>query len=188
MRDVPPAAPQARRWAIRLFVGVAFAVAACGGAPGATVPASPALVATAAPTRSGPQTGASRSPDQAFADGWLGVVVAHDAAATAVLIANPLAEWDLVGVRLVDVVRATRGQLSTLSPPARLQQDMSALDAALAANLALLGAVDPHGTRADQEAAYGHALDDWIDHVRPDAQSIRDALGLAPVPPGDLQL
>jgi hypothetical protein len=32
------------------------------------------------------------------------------------------------------------------------------------------------------------ALDDWVANVRPRAQAIRDALGLPPVPPGDLQL
>jgi hypothetical protein len=124
----------------------------------------------------------------AFADAWRAVVEDHDRQAMDVLIANPLAEWDLVGTRLIEVIVETRRQLSSLAPPVRLREEGGALDGALEGALALLRAIDPHGPRTDQEAAYQRALDDWVEHVRPHAQAIRDALGLTRVPPADLQL
>ena len=58
----------------------------------------------------------------------------------------------------------------------------------MAATLAMLQAIEPHGPRTDQAEGYQRALDDWVEHVQPRARAIRDALGLPPVPPGDLQL
>ena len=113
---------------------------------------------------------------------------AHDAEMTSLLIANPLAEYDLVGFRLIDRIAQTRVQLGALDPPTGAGAELIALGQAIDATSAMLKAVDPGGTATDQASAYVLALDDWVDHVRPHAESIRRALGLAPVPPGDLQL
>ena len=183
-----PAEPRPRRWALRLLVCAALALAACGGAPPPDAVLSTASAAPATPTISDRPPGALPSAEQVFADGWLAVVEAYDREATDLLIANPLAEYDLVGVRLIEVLDQTRQQLSAVAPPARLREEAHALDDALGETLALLRAIEPHGPRTDQAAEYQRALDDWVDHVRPHAQAIRDALELAPVPPGDLQL
>jgi hypothetical protein len=165
--------------AIALLAGMAIAVAACSAAPAPLATPTFADAATATPP---PSTGT------AFGDAWAEVVAAHDRGAVEVMIANPLAEWDLVGTRLIDLVGQTRAQLSALAPPGEVRPGTVALDEAIGATLATLEAIDPHGPRPDQAAAFQAALDDWVDHVRPRAEAIRDALGLPPVPPGDLQL
>lgn len=123
-----------------------------------------------------------------FADAWLAVVEPFDAHATEVMIANPLAEWDLVGTRLIDLVGQTRRQLAGLAPPAELAEAVRALDTAIATTQAMLEAIEPHGDRTRQAEAFQLALDDWAEHVRPRAEAIRAALGLPPAPPGDLHL
>ncbi len=126
--------------------------------------------------------------DAAFVDAWVAVVESFDSQVAEVMISNPLSEYDLVGTRLIDLIDQTRLQLSTLAPPARLSEDALALDAAIGATLGMLEAIDPHGNRLSQAAAFQRALDDWVDHVLPLAQAIRASLALPPVPPGDLQL
>ena len=113
---------------------------------------------------------------------------AHDEAAVELLIANPLSEYDLVGNRLIDLVQGTRDRISALHPPAELATELGALEAAMAAILDELEQIDPHGARAAQSSAFQRALDDWIVAVTPHARAIRDALGLPPLPQGDLQL
>jgi hypothetical protein len=191
-RAAPGSAP------LRLLVGSALLVAACGGGPTPKTtpsfvvpgPATPSSAASAPPT-----PGASDRPsvrpqptDIAFGDAWVAVVESFDTLVAEVMISNPLSEYDLVGTRLIDLIDQTRLQLSTLSAPALLSEDVLALDGAIGATLAMLEAIDPHGNRSSQAAAFQHALDDWVDHVLPLAQTIRDSLALPPVPPGDLQL
>lgn len=170
------------------LAGMLIVVAACSPAPAPTVTPSFAPVASATPPPSDRPSDPPPSTGTAFGDAWAAAVAGHDHGATEVMIANPLAEWDLVGTRLIDLVRQTRAQLSALAPPADLRPETVALDEAIGATLAMLEAIDPHGPRADQAAAFRGALDDWIDNVRPRAEAIRDALGLPSVPPGDLQL
>jgi hypothetical protein len=172
--------------AIAVLAGLAIVVAACGVAPTPTV--TPSFAPGASVTPSDRPSDPRPSTGTAFGNAWITVVEAHDDHATEVMIANPLSEWDLVGTRLIDLVGRTRGQLAGLAPPAELRDEALALDDAMAATLAMLEAIEPHGPRTDQAEAYQRALDDWIEHVQPRAQAIRDALGLAPVPPGDLQL
>lgn len=187
-RDAQPEKRRPGRWVIRVLMGTFVAVAACGGTPAPSALPTPASAAPVTPTASDRQTGAPPSPAQAFVDAWVAEIEAYDSGVTELLIANPLAEYDLVGLRLIDLVARTRELLSTVQPPSGLRAEVRALDDAMAATLARLEAIDPHGPRTEQAAAYRDALDDWVDHVRPIAQAIRDALGLAPVPAGDLQL
>jgi hypothetical protein len=179
--------------AIGLLAGIAIAVVACSVAPAPTATPSVAPVASATPPPSDrpsnpPPSDPPPSTGTAFGDAWAAAVAAHDHGATEVMIANPLAEWDLVGARLIGLVGQTRAQLAALEAPAELLLETLALDEATGATLAMLEAVDPHGPGTDQAEAFLRALDDWIDNVRPRAEAIRDALGLPPVPPGDLQL
>ncbi len=163
-------------------------VAACSVAPAPTATPSVGPVGSVTPPPSDRPSESPPSTGTAFGDAWAAAVAAHDRGATEVMLANPLAEWDLVGTRLIDLVSRTRAELSSLAPPADLRSEALALDEAIGATLAMLEAIDPHGPRTDQADAFLRALDDWIDNVRPRAEAIRDALGLPPVPPGDLQL
>jgi threonine dehydratase len=104
------------------------------------------------------------------------------------MISNPLSEWDLVGSRLIELIDETRRELSALAPPAGLGGNARALADAMAATRAMLEAIESHGSRTDQAEAFQRALDDWVDHVLPRAEAIRDMLGLPAVPPGDMQL
>jgi hypothetical protein len=174
--------------AIAVLAGFAIVIAACRVAPTPTATPSFAPGASSTPPPSQRPSGAPPSTGTAFGDAWITVVEAHDDHATEVMVANPLSEWDLVGTRLIDLVGQTRGQLAGLAPPAELRDEALALDDAMAATLAMLEAIEPHGSRTGQAEAYQRALDDWVEHVRPRAQAIRDALGLPPVPPGDLHL
>jgi len=179
---------QSRALSIGLFVNLAIAVAACGGLPGSGGP--PSRAPSAAPTSEASDLPAAQSASTGarFADAWLALVEAYDAQATEVMISNPLSEWDLVGDRLVALVEGAHQQLMTLPSPAELSEDVQALDAALTRTLAMLEAIEPHGPRTGQAEAFQRALDDWVEHVQPLAAAIREALGLPPVPPGDLQL
>ena len=180
-----------------------IAVAGCGTTPASNVPPSarhasslppapsaPAASADAAPTAlRSPRPGAGSPAARGdFASAWTILVDAHDEAAVELLIANPLSEYDLVGNRLIDLVHGTRDRVSALDPPADLATELGALEAAMTSILGQLERIDPHGPRADQSAAFQRALDDWIVGLTPHAQAIRDALGLPPVPQGDLQL
>jgi hypothetical protein len=173
--------------AIVVLAGLAIVVAACAVVPSPSATTSGAS-STLTPAFSDRRSDPPPSTGTAFGDAWITVIEAHDDHATEVMIANPLSEWDLVGTRLIDIVGQTRGQLAGLAPPAELRDEALTLDDAMAATLAILEAIEPHGPRTDQAEAYQRALDDWVDHVQPRAQAIRDALGLPPVPPGDLQL
>ena len=173
---------------IRLVAVAAIVVAACVGT---RVPSgAPSMISVPSPTLSAPASppGPASSTGEAFAHAWLDVAGTFDAQAAELMISNPLSEWDLVGFRFIDLIDETRRQLSVLAPPARLSDEVLALDAALAATLRMLAAIAPDAPRASQEEAFRRALDDWVEHVRPRAQAIRDALGLPPVPPGDVQL
>jgi hypothetical protein len=174
--------------AFALLAGIAIVAAACSAGPAPT--AAPTLTPgpSATPPPSVLPSDAPPTTGTAFGDAWAAAVGAHDRQATEVMIANPLAEWDLVGTRLIDVLGQTRAELSALAPPAELRPETLALDEGIGATLATLEAIDPHGPRPEQAAAFLRALDDWTDNVRPRAEAIRDALGLPPVPQGDLQL
>jgi len=174
--------------AIARLAGLAIVVAACSAVPAPTATPSLAPVASATPQPSVRASDPPPSTGTAFGDAWAAAVDAHDRGATELMLANPLAEWDLVGTRLIDLVGQTRAQLSALAPPAEVRAETLALDEAIGMTLAMLEAIDPHGPRTDQAAAFLRALDDWVDNVRPRAEAIRDALGLPPAPPGDLQL
>jgi hypothetical protein len=174
--------------AIALLASIAIVVAACGVTPAPTATPSHAPAASATPPPSDRPSDAPPTTGTAFGDAWAAAVGAHDREATEVMLANPLAEWDLVGTRLIDLLGRSRAELSALAPPAELRPETLALDEAIGATLAALEAIDPHGPRPDQAAAFLQALDDWIGNARPRAEAIRDALGLPPVPQGDLQL
>jgi hypothetical protein len=174
--------------AIALLAGIAIVVAACGAAPAPTLAPSLAPAASATPAPSVRASDAPPTTATAFGDAWAAVIAAHDQGATEVMLANPLAEWDLVGTRLIDLLVETRAQLGALAPPDELVPETLVLDEAIGATLAMLEAIDPHGPRTDQAAAFVEALDDWVDNVRPRAEAIREALSLPPAPPGDLQL
>jgi hypothetical protein len=182
-----------RRMGIAALAILAVIVATCGDgvAPSATpsvggtaTPATPTFTVdpTARPSAPLPSTAPT------FADAWLAVVEPFDAQSTDLLISNPLSEWDLVGTRLIDLIGRTRGQLGELAPPAELDDDTGALDEAIGTTQAMLEAIEPHGDKTKQAEAFQLALDDWAEHVRPQAEAIRVALGLPPVPAGDLHL
>ncbi|HEX4896780.1 MAG TPA: hypothetical protein VFV53_00315 [Candidatus Limnocylindrales bacterium] len=178
--------------AIAVLAGIAIA-SACGGALAPTARPSLAPAPTATPPATDrPSTPAPSIPQPstgtAFGDAWAAAVAAHDLGATEVMIANPLSEWDLVGVRLIDLVGRTRAELAALEAPAELQPETLGLDEGIGATLTLLEAIDPHGSVTDQAEAFLLALDEWVADVRPRAEAIREALGLPPVPPGDLRL
>jgi hypothetical protein len=173
---------------VAVLAGIAVVVAACSVAPAPAATPSFAPAASASPPPSERPSSPPPSTGTAFGDAWAAAVTAHDHEATEVMIANPLAEWDLVGARLIDLLGQTRARLSALAPPADLRPETRTLDEAIGLTLGMLEAIDPHGPRTDQAAAFLRALDHWIDNVLPRAEAIRDALGLPPVPAGDLQL
>ena len=185
--SLPPPSVAPRR-ALQLLAVSAIVVAACGGVRAPT--ATPSFVSIPSPTQeaSDRQSGPKPPTEVTFAETWLATVETYDARAAEVMIANPLAEWDLVGTQLIDLVHQTRREMSTLASPDELRDEVLALDEAIAGTLVMLEAIEPHGRRTDQAQAFQRALDDWVDHVRPQAEAIRDALGLSSVPPGDLQL
>ncbi len=133
--------------------------------------------------------GRSHGPDeQAFADAFLALADEHNRACTEILLANPLAEFDLVGARLTDQVIDTRGRLASLPPLELTRTLVGDLDSAIAGTIGLLDAVDPHGPRVDQATAYQVALDHWVAHVLPVSNEIRALVGLPDATTGDLQL
>ncbi len=182
-----------------MIVVLAGAIAISGrpdpdGQPaGSPTPAGSSLlpgrsVATNAP--GAPATpGRSHGPDeQAFADAFLALADEHNRACTEILLANPLAEFDLVGARLTDQVIETRSRLASLPRLELTSTLVGDLDSAIADTIALLEAVDPHGPRVDQATAYQAALDHWVAHVLPVANEIRAVVGLPDATTGDLQL
>jgi hypothetical protein len=180
-----------RRVWIALAIG-ALAGACGGGLPGGELPPSPSRSPQAVLEASPPVVVASLPAGSvapaAFAAAWAALVEAHDTAAVDLLIANPLAEYDLVGNRLTDLVRGTRDRVAAIEPPAALTTEVRAVETSMSAILDRLERIDPHGPRAEQATAFQDALDAWIADLEPHAAAIRDALGLPPVPPGDLQL
>jgi hypothetical protein len=180
-----------------ILAAVAIGVASLLGR-GATAETSSAPSAdvggTASPSASVPPSAAiaSRRPptaeERAFADAYLELAEAFNREATDLMIANPLAEWDLVGTRLTELVAGTRGQLAGLPPLPLTDVAVRRLDDEIAATVALLEAVDPHGAQSEQTTAYLRALDYWVAHVQPVSGEIRAALGLPPVSTGDLAL
>jgi len=161
---------------------------------GSSPPPSGEASTGALPPPTGPEGSPSADPsqldadEQAFADAYLALAAVHDSGVVELLIANPLAEFDLVGVPLTDLVDLTRQQLADLPPLAATAEHVAALDREMAATVALLRAIEPHGPRRDMATSYTSALDYWIDHVRPESEAIRTRLALPPVPFGDLQL
>jgi hypothetical protein len=126
--------------------------------------------------------------EQSFADAWVGLVETYDRQCTDLLMANPLAEFDLVGTRLIDLVDETRGRIADLPPLALTAGEVRSVELEMAATVTLLRMVDPHGPRADQAQQYQLALDHWIERVKPASDAIRAALGLPSSGTGDLRL
>jgi hypothetical protein len=197
MLDLPP-----RRVLARLAVTLAAAlvVEACGASPAPSA-ASPAPSSTGSPaggpgrTPSSPAASApavpvrSLSPDeQALADAFNALADEHNRAITELMISNPLAEWDLVGVPLAALVAGLPDRLAGLPLAPLTQATVQRLADAVTATGALLSAIDPHGPRVEQAAAYAQALDDWITHVLPLDLELRAHLGLPPPASGDLRL
>lgn len=161
-----------------------------GRAPGVAVSAPP--VPSPAATRAAVVPTASHRPlsadEQAFADAYLGLAESYDRQVSDLLIANPLAEFDLVGTRLTDLVDLTRGQLAGLPALALTAGQVEELEREMAAAVALLRGIDPHGPAVERATTYQRALDYWIEHVRPLSDAIRAAVGLPPSASGDLRL
>jgi len=142
----------------------------------------PAPIARATPVAS------HGAAEQAFADAFLALADDHNRACTEILLANPLAEFDLVGTRLTDEVIDTRGRLASLPPLPSTRALVSDLDSSIADVIAVLESVDPHGPRVDQAMAYQMALDQWIARVQPISDEIRVLVGLPNATTGDLRL
>jgi len=155
---------------------------------------SDAVRVTGAPTHGEsavPPTAGSRplsAEERAFAEAYLGLAESHDRETIELLIANPLLEWDLIGVPLTDVVDQTRVRLGGLPPLGLTAGWVRELEREMAATVALLRAVDEHAPQAERGTQYRRALDHWVEQVQPVSEAIRAALGLPPVAPGDLRL
>jgi hypothetical protein len=184
-----------------LVAGIALAVATVGlasmlGPDGSVASPTPPGPAGSAPRPSpgGTERPTSRSPsplttdERIFADAYLARAEGHDRQVVELLIANPLSEYDLVGVPLTDLLDETRRLMAALPAPASVADRLAILDREVTATVALLGAIDPHGPRGDIASEYTAALDYWADHVRPVSEAVRALLGLPAVPLGDLQL
>jgi len=146
--------------------------------------------ATRAPVAS--RSAESRAPldpaEAAFADAYLILAEAHDDVVVELLIANPLAEFDLVGVPLTDLVDETRNRLAGLPRLPSVAGEVERLEREMGAVVDLLRAIDPHGPRLAMAETYREALDHWVDNVRPATEAIRTMLGLPPPEAGDLRL
>jgi len=145
-------------------------------APGAATPLPDATFRTLTPE------------EQAAADAFAALADEHNRAVTELLIANPLAEWDLVGLPLADEVTALPDRLASLPAPPLTHDLVTELAIAVAAIGAALAAIDPHAPRVDQATAYAQALDDWVARVVPIDVALRARLGLPPPGSGDLRL
>jgi hypothetical protein len=143
-------------------------------------------VSSASPIGSIPT--ASPTPSAAAVGGYLGLATGFDDATTEIQIANPLAEFDLVGARLIELIESTRQRLAALPPSGATAHRLRQLDVEMAATVDLLRAIDPHGPRDQTATRYQQALDYWVDHVAPITAAIRSALSLPPPPGGDLKL
>lgn len=202
----PPVPDQARsHWRLLaalvvLIAGTAAAIGPLGlleRRTGAESGASPSIEVSGVPA---PSTDPSRpadlptaslagsSDELAFADAYRALAETHDRQATDLLIANPLAEFDLVGARLIDLIDESRQRLAGLPPFPGTTDPVRDLQREMAAALVLLRAVDPHGPPSEKAATYQRALDYWVEHVQPVSDAIRAALGLPPSASGDLQL
>ena len=163
-----------------------------GSDPSPSVAAGSAPVQSPTPTRPADRPAASQGPlspdEQAFAEAYRTLAETYDHQATDLLIANPLSEFDLVGSRLTDLIDRTRQQLAGLPPLALTADQVRAVEREMAATLALLREVDPHGPQDEQATTYQRALDYWVEHVQPVSDAIRAALGLPPSATGDLRL
>jgi hypothetical protein len=171
-------------WPGGLFQGDAGS--GSGGSPSpsdAGALASPSLAAS--PPTADP---AVNSDELAFAEAYLGLATTHDAQATDLLIANPLAEFDLVGERLIDLLDQTRQQVAELPSYPLTASRVRDLERELGETVELLRAIDPHGPSVDMATDYQHALDYWIEHVQTVSAAIRASLGLPPPATGDLRL
>ncbi len=160
------------------------------GAPtGAPAPApSRSPGASIAPTTRATPAGSLAAGERAFADAFLALATEHNRACTEILLSNPLAEFDLVGSRLIEQVIDTRAMLRSLPAPPLTAALVGDLSDAIASTITLLQAVDPHGPRVDQATAYQVALDHWVAEVQPVANEIRAVLGVLDATTGDLQL
>ncbi len=126
--------------------------------------------------------------ERAVADAYLGLATAFDEASADIQISDPLAEFDLVGARLIDLLDRTSAQVAALPPPGRAFASVRDLGTEMTATIAMLRAIDPHGSRDLAATQYRQALDYWIDHVKPVTDSLRRTLGLPATPGGDLRL
>lgn len=178
-----------------VLAAAAIFVCACGAEPSPAPPSVGASVdaASPAPSIDGPSAPAITfrplTPDErAFAQAFTALADEHNRAVTELLIANPLAEWDLVGVPLAALVATTPNRLAGLPAVPLTQGTVDRLAEAVTASAALLSAIDPHAPRVDQATAYGQALDDWVGHVLPVDLELRGRLGLPPPVSGDLRL
>lgn len=131
---------------------------------------------------------ASNPTQHAFADAYRTLAETHNREATDLLIANPLAEFDLVGTRLMELIDRTREGLTGLPAVAQTASRVHRVDVEMGATVALLRAIDPHGPPDQRATQYQRALDYWVEHVQPESDAIRAALGLPPSASGDLRL
>jgi hypothetical protein len=128
-------------------------------------------------------------PDErAAAAAYLALAGAFDDASTDLQISDPLAEFDLVGARLIDLLDRTRADIVALPRSGQVAAAVRDLGREMAATTAMLRAIDPHGPRDLTATQYREALDYWIDHVKPATDSLRATLGLPATPGGDLRL
>ncbi len=167
-------------------VGVTSVPSPTGRSP--TVPSPPVPSPTAASARPVASPRRLTADEQQFADAYLELAETYDGQATELLIANPLAEFDLVGTQMADLVDRTRERLASLPPLAPTTGQVRDVEREMAATVALLRAIDPHGPRSDRATQYQRALDYWIERVQPVSDEIRAALGRPPSATGDLRL
>jgi hypothetical protein len=138
--------------------------------------------------RSPPGQRPLETDEQRFADAYRGLAETHNIQASDLLISNPLAEYDLVGIRLVDLIDRTREQLSELPGLSPMDGPVGELGREMAATVTLLRAIDPHGSASERAMRYQAALDRWVERVQPRSDAIRAELGLPPSTTGDLRL
>lgn len=157
-----------------------------GVAVGASTAPSPAATRAAA-LPAGSQR-PLRADELEFAEAYGDLAESYNRQASDLLIANPLSEFDLVGVRLTDLVDLTRARLADLPAITLTTGKVDELEREMAAVADLLRAIDPHGPATERATTYQRALDYWVERVQPVSDSIRAAVGLAPSPSGDLRL
>jgi hypothetical protein len=157
--------------------------------PDRTPGSSPIGLSSVGPTaRPVPSQRALGVDERALAAAYLEFAGGFNVSSTDIQISDPLAEFDLVGTRLIDLLDRTSEQIAALPQAGSTADAVRELGAEMTATSALLRAIDPHGPRGLAATEYRQALDYWIDNVKPVTDAIRVTLGLATTPVGDLRL